>query len=325
MREAMQSRCTELVEVYLGPLKNAMLQAQGHIANWTFVPKGTLQSVESASEKVRWGYRFGFNGQHKDDEVYGATGTSTTAEFWQYDTRTGRRWNLDPVPQVSISDYAAFRLNPIRYNDPDGDCPTCPTMAIGALVGFGVGIYDLSQQDGGFWGAMDKLASLDSKAWAHVGTTTVTGIAVGSGVGGLAGAVGISAASSTVDQYVQTGKVDPAQVAVSAVMGGVGWGAGKLVGSTLMAPKTSVGTGLTPIVEKIVIPKNNLPQVLGVETGLALSGAVAEKLTSNAISKPLTPAAPATPGKAIVPKPKASTATPKPAPVTPKVVPPVSF
>lgn len=65
-------------------------------------------------------YKFGFNGQLKDNEVYGAEGTSYTAEFWQYDPRTGRRWNLDPVPQIGISDYAAFGLNPITNIDPNG-------------------------------------------------------------------------------------------------------------------------------------------------------------------------------------------------------------
>lgn len=69
-------------------------------------------------------YRFGFNGQEKDNEVYGSEGTSYTAEFWQYDPRTGRRWNLDPVPQVSISDYAAFALNPISNVDPLGNRQT---------------------------------------------------------------------------------------------------------------------------------------------------------------------------------------------------------
>jgi len=57
----------------------------------------------------------------KDDEINGATGTSYTAEFWQYDPRIGRRWNLDPVDQISISNYAAFGLNPIIYIDPRGN------------------------------------------------------------------------------------------------------------------------------------------------------------------------------------------------------------
>lgn len=66
-------------------------------------------------------YRFGLNGQEKDDEIYGSPGTSTTAEFWQYDTRTGRRWNMDPVITPSLSAYHVFELNPILYADPLGD------------------------------------------------------------------------------------------------------------------------------------------------------------------------------------------------------------
>ena len=65
-------------------------------------------------------YRFGFNGQIKDDEVYGE-GSSYTAEFWQYDPRTARRWNIDPKPIPSISPYATFEDNPILYADPFGD------------------------------------------------------------------------------------------------------------------------------------------------------------------------------------------------------------
>ena len=63
---------------------------------------------------------YGFNGQEKVDEVAGE-GNHNTAMFWEYDTRTGRRWNLDPNPQISISDYAVFGNNPILNNDPDGD------------------------------------------------------------------------------------------------------------------------------------------------------------------------------------------------------------
>jgi RHS repeat-associated protein len=57
------------------------------------------------------------NGQEKDDEI--ASGLYT-AEYWEYDSRLSRRWNLDPVDQVSISNYATFRNDPIRYADPNG-------------------------------------------------------------------------------------------------------------------------------------------------------------------------------------------------------------
>jgi hypothetical protein len=66
------------------------------------------------------GYRFGFQGQERDDEIAGS-GNSYTAEYWQYDTRLGRRWNLDPKPYPSISQYACFANYPIWFSDPFGD------------------------------------------------------------------------------------------------------------------------------------------------------------------------------------------------------------
>jgi hypothetical protein len=61
-------------------------------------------------------YRFGFNGQEKDNEVYGE-GKSYSAEFWQYDARLGRRWNVDPVIKPWESPYATFGGNPIWFRD----------------------------------------------------------------------------------------------------------------------------------------------------------------------------------------------------------------
>jgi RHS repeat-associated protein len=65
-------------------------------------------------------YRYGFNGQEKDNEIKGE-GNTYTAQFWEYDARSVRRWNLDPKPTVGISPYSAFSGNPIRYSDPLGD------------------------------------------------------------------------------------------------------------------------------------------------------------------------------------------------------------
>jgi RHS repeat-associated protein len=64
-------------------------------------------------------YRYGFQGQEKDDEVAGA-GNSYTAEFWQYDSRLGRRWNVDPIVKEHESSYASFANNPIWFRDPLG-------------------------------------------------------------------------------------------------------------------------------------------------------------------------------------------------------------
>jgi RHS repeat-associated protein len=61
-------------------------------------------------------YRYGFNGQEKEKEITG-TETHTSAEFWMYDSRLGRRWQLDPCQQIFLSDYSCFGNNPIVMSD----------------------------------------------------------------------------------------------------------------------------------------------------------------------------------------------------------------
>jgi RHS repeat-associated protein len=82
-------------------------------------------------------YRFGFNGQEKDDEITGVTGSHTTALFWEYDTRLGRRWNLDPKPNHTISNYATFTNNPIWFTDVLGDTVRYSSLKDRVNVGIG--------------------------------------------------------------------------------------------------------------------------------------------------------------------------------------------
>lgn len=66
-------------------------------------------------------YRYGgAGGQEMDNEIYGSAGTSYTAEYWQYDSRLVRRWNVDPMTYPWQSSYAAFNNNPIYFIDPLG-------------------------------------------------------------------------------------------------------------------------------------------------------------------------------------------------------------
>jgi len=62
-------------------------------------------------------YRYGHNTQEKDDEIFNG---AYTAEFWEYDARTLRRWNTDPVVKAWESPYATFNGNPILIGDPKG-------------------------------------------------------------------------------------------------------------------------------------------------------------------------------------------------------------
>ncbi|MBL7837812.1 MAG: hypothetical protein JNM67_09860, partial [Bacteroidetes bacterium] len=64
-------------------------------------------------------YRFGFNTQEKDNEVAGK-GNSYTAEFWQYDGRLGRRFNIDVALKPHISVYSSLSNTPISNVDYNG-------------------------------------------------------------------------------------------------------------------------------------------------------------------------------------------------------------
>ncbi len=93
----------------------------GHILEEThYYPFGMAMPGRTFSAGS--GYRYGFNSHEKSDEIAGA-GNHTTAEFGEYDTRLGRRWNLDPRPVASISSYAVFFNNPIYNNDVLLDTP----------------------------------------------------------------------------------------------------------------------------------------------------------------------------------------------------------
>src|SRR5690606_26380244 len=85
-----------------------------------FLDRTHLEEVTETYMVKAGGYRYGFNGMEKDDEVSGQ-GNSYTAEFWQYDSRLGRRWNIDPVIKPWESGYATFANNPIYFMDTDGD------------------------------------------------------------------------------------------------------------------------------------------------------------------------------------------------------------
>jgi hypothetical protein len=63
-------------------------------------------------------FSYGLNGQEKEDDIFEG---AYSAEYWMYDSRLGRRWNLDPRPNPSVSVYACFGNNPILFTDLYGD------------------------------------------------------------------------------------------------------------------------------------------------------------------------------------------------------------
>lgn len=69
-------------------------------------------------------YRYGFQGQEKDDELKGA-GNSVNYTYRMHDPRLGRFFAVDPLAHkfAGWSPYNAFSDNPIRFVDPDGRAP----------------------------------------------------------------------------------------------------------------------------------------------------------------------------------------------------------
>jgi len=82
-------------------------------------PFGSVLSGRAGNSSL---YRYaGAGGQELDNEILG-TGNSYTAEYWQYDSRLGRRWNIDPMSNKYAwqSPYVVFNNNPIFFIDPFG-------------------------------------------------------------------------------------------------------------------------------------------------------------------------------------------------------------
>jgi len=73
--------------------------------------------VQSERKWALGSYRYGFNGQERSSEL---SDNNYTARFWEYDSRIGKRWNLDPVNIYFESLYSTFHNNPNLYADPLG-------------------------------------------------------------------------------------------------------------------------------------------------------------------------------------------------------------
>ena len=183
-------------------------------------------------------YRYGFNGQEKSDEIKGE-GNSYTALFWEYDPRTGQRWNLDPKPVVGISDYSTFEGNPIQNADPNGDCINCAAAGIGAVFG---GIIGGAIEAGSQLYKGGKVSN-----WKAVGGAAVQGAVTGA-VAGFTG--GGSLLTTTVASGVANGiggaannaiqgkKITMKSVAIDVAEGAAFGAAGKLISNKNVLAKS---------------------------------------------------------------------------------------
>ena len=174
-------------------------------------------------------YKFGFNGQEKVNEIAGI-GNHTTALFWEYDTRLGRRWNRDPEEKnfPSLSPYATNNNNPIQYTDPNGDVGIAGAV-VGFVIGGGLSLTKSVIQNG--WGTLK-----DSKTWSKAGVNALGGAVVGATGGMGAGLVataatsfGTSLAEDAIDgNELDYGKAGFSSFVSTATFGAAKYGADKL-------------------------------------------------------------------------------------------------
>ncbi len=114
------SPCPDLYP-YESEYKNLKMRSNTlHIVQKIYYSFGSPLIGRSWEADSVGGYRFGFNTQEKDDEIYGK-GNATSAEYWEYDTRLGRRWNVDPINKPWQSDYLCLSNSPISKVDFNGD------------------------------------------------------------------------------------------------------------------------------------------------------------------------------------------------------------
>ena len=82
------------------------------------------------------GYRYFFNGQESDGEVYGS-GILAGYEFRQYDTRLGRWWGVDTKNNETpgVSPYSFALNSPTIFIDADGNFPILPFLLKAGAAG----------------------------------------------------------------------------------------------------------------------------------------------------------------------------------------------
>jgi RHS repeat-associated protein len=163
------------------PKQAELVSAQGYEAFGSLLP-GRNYSSDS--------YRFGFGGMPKDDEVFGATGTSYTTEWRQHDPRVGRWWSVDPESShplmIGISPYSYCYNNPNVFVDKDGDLPIPLITGIGGALG--AGIYGLVTGKSG-----KEIGALMVGGFVAGATLGLAPVAV-AGMGGMAAIGGSSTA-----------------------------------------------------------------------------------------------------------------------------------
>ena len=179
-------------------------------------------------------------------------------QFRILDQSLGRWWQIDPKAD-SLQNFTPYNYsfnNPVRYNDPKGDCPWCWGAVVGFAVEYTSQVVGNIIQDNG---------QISIKAFTNVDATDLL---VATGVGASTG--GLSALTATYTKAAITGGI----VAVNAL--------GESVKATTDV-NVNLSTGDTSV--STIIDSKSAAKV-GVEfaTGMLPTPDVSGKTVSNAVN-----------------------------------------
>ncbi|MCZ2130759.1 MAG: hypothetical protein LC109_10895 [Bacteroidia bacterium] len=98
------------------PIEDTLMYYTADVVNATlYYPFGQAM-LSYKNEEYKFAY--GLNGQEKEDDIFEG---AYSAEYWQYDSRLGRRWNKDQVERPYFTVYGVLGNNPIINVDVAGD------------------------------------------------------------------------------------------------------------------------------------------------------------------------------------------------------------
>ena len=219
--------------------------SEGRITQHTeYIAFGEVLFEEHSTSKTM---PYLFNGKELDTETglyyYGAR---------YYDPRVSLWLNVDPMMlrdeamddedssnggvfnPMNNAVYAFSYQNPVKYVDPDGECPNCITAAGGALVGAIIG--------GGIEAGMQLYKNGKITSWKAIGGSAAQGAITGAAAGFTGGAslavtAGVAGGANVVggvaNRAIQGKKTTATDVVVDATVGAAFGAAGKYVNKAI--------------------------------------------------------------------------------------------
>jgi RHS repeat-associated protein len=140
-----------------------------HTRKMNYCTKGVQGLFVGFKKSDAKSYRYGFNGQEKDDEIKGV-GNSVNYKYRMEDTRLGRFLSIDPLSDEypELTPYQVASLSPIWMNELEGleGVPYTNPMQV-IFQGFGQGIIGM-----GNW--FDETFSWGNEITTTTTTTTTT-------------------------------------------------------------------------------------------------------------------------------------------------------